>query len=106
MKLLIKILLFVFVSLFTNVEVVSASITFPNIQEATTFYSFHRELSEIDSKVIENNLANCCQNGNDLVIYKNRGIVVEVVAAKTGTSVLGHYPQCVKVAETIGARTF
>lgn len=30
----------------------------------------------------------------------------EVVAAKTGTTVLGHYPQYVKVAETIGARTF
>jgi hypothetical protein len=32
--------------------------------------------------------------------------VREVVAAKTGTTVLGHYPQYVKVAETIGARTF
>lgn len=96
MKLLIKILLFVFVSLFTNVEVVSASIAFPNIQEATTFYSFHRELSEIDSKVIENNLANCCQNGNDLVIYRNRGIVVEVVATKGVTAPKGWITQASK----------
>ena len=34
------------------------------------------------------------------------GVEVGANAAKTGTTVLGHYPQYVKVAETIGARTF
>lgn len=86
MKLLIKILLFVFVALITNIKVVSATITFPNIQEATTSYSFHRELSEIDFKVIENDLANCCQRERKLVVYRNWGTGVEAAAVKGGTN--------------------
>jgi|GEM_PF-7039263 len=41
MKLLIKILLFVFVALVTNVKVTSAIIPFTNIQKVTASYSFH-----------------------------------------------------------------
>jgi hypothetical protein len=34
--------------------------------------------------IIENDLANCCQNGWDLVDYRNWGKGIEAVAAKTG----------------------
>jgi len=43
MKLLIKILLFVFIALI-NVNVVNASISFTNIQEAATSFSYHIEI--------------------------------------------------------------
>lgn len=62
MKLLVKILLFVFVALVTNVEVVNASIAFPNIQQTTTTLSFYGKPPKIVVGVIENNLANCCKN--------------------------------------------
>ncbi len=71
MKLLIKILLFVFVVLIVNVRVMSAAITFPNIQETTTSFSFHKETSKIVSNVDENDIKNCCQNGRYLVDYRN-----------------------------------
>ncbi|MBK1442509.1 hypothetical protein JHJ32_21095 [Parapedobacter sp. ISTM3] len=108
MKLFIKILLFVLVALVVNVNITSAAITFPYIQEATTYPSpsFHIEITKKVQKAIENDLVNCCQNRNDLVDCRNRVVSVEAVAAKGGTTVLGHYPQYVKVAETIGARTF
>lgn len=85
MKFLIKILLFVLGALTVNLKVASASISFPNIQEATTSYSCCRESSEIDLKAIENDLVNCCQNGQDLVDYRNWGAGVEANAAKGGT---------------------
>ncbi|MEJ7677492.1 MAG: hypothetical protein WKG06_06395 [Segetibacter sp.] len=43
MKLFIRILLFVFVALVTNMKIASAAITFPNIQKAATSLSFHNE---------------------------------------------------------------
>src|SRR5690606_14765358 len=89
MKLFIKILLFVFVTLVTNVKVASASISFANIQKATTFYSFHRELPEIDFKVIKNDEANCSQNEQNLVDYRDWDVGVELVAAK-GSSVFSY----------------
>lgn len=67
MKLLIKILLFVLVSFVTNVNVVSAGIPFINIQQAISSLSFHKEVPEKVFKFIENDLANCCQNGHNLV---------------------------------------
>ena len=67
MKLFIKILLFVLVSLITNVNVASAAIIFPNIQETTTSFSFQNETPNMIYKVIKNDEANCCKNGNDLV---------------------------------------
>lgn len=78
MKLLIKILLFVFVSLIANVKVTSATITFSKIQEKTSSNLFHAQIAKTELKFSENDLANCCQNGNDLVLYRNRGISVEV----------------------------
>lgn len=88
MKLFIKILLFAFVAFTTNVKVASAATVFPNIQEATAYSSFHTEIPKTVLKVIENDLKNCCQNGNDLIDYRNRDIGVEVVAAKTGTNLV------------------
>jgi hypothetical protein len=41
MKLFIKILLFVFVTFFTNVKVTSEIIPFTNIQKVAASYSFH-----------------------------------------------------------------
>lgn len=58
MKLFIKILMCVFVVLVTNVEVVSAIITFPNIQETTTSFSFQNEIPKTIYKVIKIDLAN------------------------------------------------
>lgn len=88
MKLFIKILLFVFVAFVTNVKVASATITFSNIQETTTSFSFQNETPKTIYKVIENDLANCCQNGNDLVDYRNRGERLEANAAKGGSNIL------------------
>jgi hypothetical protein len=70
MKLLLKILLFVLVALITNVKVTSATITFTNIQEATTSFSFHTEIPETVFKVFENDLVNYCQKEKDLVDYR------------------------------------
>jgi hypothetical protein len=83
MKLFVKILLFVSVALVTNVKVTSAAITFSNIQEVTTSLSFQNETPKTIYKVIKNDEANCCKNGNDLVDYGNRGKGIEAVAAKT-----------------------
>lgn len=82
MKLLIKILLFVFVALVVNVNITSAAITFPNIQKATASFSFHNEVPKVIFKIVENDLANCCQNEQDLVDYINWNIGVEAVATK------------------------
>lgn len=74
MKLFIKILLFVFFTLVAKVKVTSATITFPHIQEETVYSSFQTEiLPKTFFKVIENDLANCCQNEQDLVDYNNWG---------------------------------
>ncbi|MCZ2101154.1 MAG: hypothetical protein LC107_06420 [Chitinophagales bacterium] len=86
MKLLVKILLFVFVALVTNVEVVSASITFPYIQEITTSFSFQNEVPKTIYKFIRNDLANCCQNEQNLVDYRERAKGVEADAAKGVTN--------------------
>jgi hypothetical protein len=71
MKLFVKILLVVLISFVGTIKVASANLTFTDIQEPTTSYSFHREISEIDFKDIKNDLVNCCQNGQDLVDYRN-----------------------------------
>lgn len=86
MKLFIKILLFVFVALVTNVNVTSATITFPNIQETTTSFSFHKKIPKTVCKVIENELANYCQNEGDLVDYRNRAADSVAEAAKGGNN--------------------
>lgn len=91
MRLFIKILLFVFVALITNVKVISAATTFIDIQKVTTSFSILDETPEIDFKVIENDLANCCQNGQDLVDYRNWVTSIEVVAAKTSTKLLNQF---------------
>lgn len=62
MKLFIKILLFVFIALITNVEVANAYIKFPNIQKATISFSFLTEIPKTVFKILQNDLKNCCQN--------------------------------------------
>lgn len=47
MKLFVKILLFVLVSLTANVKVINAATTSTDIQEITTFSSFHTEIDRI-----------------------------------------------------------
>lgn len=84
MKLFIRVLLFVFVALITKVEIVSASITFFNIQETTTSLSFYGKIQKKVVRVVENDLANCCKNEWELVDYSNGGKGVEAVAAKWG----------------------
>jgi len=53
MKLVIKIFLFVFVSLITNVNIVSAAIARPNIHETTTSFSFKKKYREMISKSLK-----------------------------------------------------
>lgn len=84
MKLFIKILLSVFIVLIANVNATSATITFPNIQEATASFSFRNEIPKMVFKVFENDLSNCCQNRADLIAYRNWGTSVEARAAKGG----------------------
>jgi hypothetical protein len=83
MKLLLKILLLVFVA---NVKVASATIVFPDFQKTTTSFSFYIETPKTIYKVIKNDEANCCQNGQDLVDYRGWGDGTEAVAAKGGTT--------------------
>lgn len=83
MKFFVKILLFVFVALITNVKVTSATITFPNIQQSTTSISSNTKAPKTFSKISENYLANCCQNEQYLVDYRSWGIGVIGNAAKT-----------------------
>lgn len=60
----------------------SASITFTSIQEVTTFFSFYTEIPKTVFKISGNDLDSCCQNGSDLLDYRNRGVGVEAAAAK------------------------
>ena len=48
-------------------KVISAAITFPNVQVKATSFSFHNEIFKTAFKVIENELENCCQNEQNLV---------------------------------------
>lgn len=82
MKLLIKILLFIFVALVTTVKRTSAAIAFLNIQELTPYFSSHKEIPKTVFKVVENDLANCCQNELGLVDCRNWAISFGAVAAK------------------------
>lgn len=90
MKLFLKILLFVFVTLIANMEVVNASISFINIHETTTSFSFQNETPKTIYKVIKNYEANCCENEQDLVDYRSWGIGVIGNATK-GVTKLGTY---------------
>ncbi len=81
MKLFIIILMFVFAVLIANVNVANTAISFSTIQEPTTSYN---ENLKVLFKVVENDLANCCKNEQDLVDYRNWGKGVEAVAAKGG----------------------
>ncbi|HEY8397578.1 MAG TPA: RHS repeat-associated core domain-containing protein [Flavihumibacter sp.] len=53
-----------------------------------------------------NTIATLSKTARIAKVAKKAGSPIAGEAAKTGTTVLGHYPQYVKVAETIGARTF
>ncbi len=68
MKLFIKILLFVFTTFVTNVVVANA-FTSVDFQQSTISNSFHTQIAKREFKFPKNDLANCCQNGQDLVSY-------------------------------------
>ncbi|WP_136403943.1 hypothetical protein [Flavobacterium sp. WV_118_3] len=53
MNLFIKLLLFVFVALVTNVKVMGAAITFPNIQERTNSNLFHTQIAKTDGSILK-----------------------------------------------------
>lgn len=67
---IISILAILFVSIFTNIKFANATIIIADIQSATSFFSFHREIPKTIFQVIENDLEDCCQNGQDLVDYR------------------------------------
>ncbi len=56
--------------------------------------------------ISENDFAISCKSEGHLVDYRNWAKGGEATAAKGGTSVLGHYPEYVKLAESLGARRF
>lgn len=84
MKLLFKILLYVFIALITNVNVVNASIPSTNIQEVATSFSYYTEIPKTVVGVVENDLVNCCQSEQNLVDYRNWAKDLEATAAKGG----------------------
>lgn len=53
MNLFIKLLQFVFVALVTNVKVMSAAITFPNIQERTNSNLFQTQIAKTDGPIVK-----------------------------------------------------
>lgn len=89
MNLFIRILLFVFVTLVTNVNVVSAGIPFINIQEKTNSNLFHSQIAKTEFKFSENDLANSCKNEWVLVDYRDWGKGIEGKAAKGVTAPRG-----------------
>lgn len=84
MKFFLKILLVVFITFVANLKVASATITITNIQEIAISFSFYKEILRTTFKVFESDLANYCQNKQDLVDYTNRDERVKPNAAKTG----------------------
>jgi len=56
--------------------------------EATVLHTFNLEKSsaELQSVILENDIANTCKSESDLVAYKNWSISYNAVAAKGGTS--------------------
>ncbi len=66
----------------TNVEVVNASIIFPNVHEIAISFSSQNTIAKTSFKVTENDLANSCKNEWDLVDYRDWGKGIEAVAAK------------------------
>jgi hypothetical protein len=93
MKLFIKILLFVFTALIANVNIANAAFLFSSIQKTTSFSFHNNEVLKIFFKVAESDLTKCCQNENDLVVYHNRAVSVEAIAAK-GYFMLLHQQTC------------
>lgn len=84
MKLFVKILVFVLVAFVVNMNATSVVIVFPDFQKTTASFSFHNETPKTIYKVLEKDLADCCQNGEKLVDYRNWAIRVKAVATKTG----------------------
>lgn len=109
MKLLIKILLYVFIALITNVKAINAANIFIEIQKATTSFSFLDEIPTSAFKAIENELDNCCQNEQDLVDYRNWVLGVrEVVATKGGMKAIeaGSYTFTKTAAKHLSSRPY
>lgn len=88
MKLLFKILLFVFVIFQTNISE-AKTVVFADVISETDFsntFNLEKIKIELQNVISENDLANSCKNEQDLVDYRNRGAGIEAVAAKGGAS--------------------
>lgn len=105
MKIILKILFFLLTVFHTNI-VEAKFIVFNRVVSEVKFIVDDIKSKNKSTVISENGFGICCKSENNLVDYREWGAGVEAVAAKTGITVLGHYPQYVKVAETIGARTF
>ena len=67
----------------SSISVVAYPVSYEQV--CGSYFSVDLKIKEeTNFKVIENDLANYCQNGQDLVDYRNEGIGVETVAAKGG----------------------
>lgn len=84
----ISILAILFVSIFANVKSANATIIIADIQNATSSFSFHIEIPKTVFKISGNVLTHCCQNGQNLVDYRDKGEGVKTVAAKGGSQLL------------------
>jgi len=85
MRLFIKILMPVFIARITNESIIGAITTFSHIQkEVTTFLSFNGETQKKVVGIIEDDLANCCQNEQNLVDYRNWTAGIKAIAAMRG----------------------
>lgn len=60
--------------------------------EATVLHTFNLEKSsaELQSVILENDIANTCKSESDLVAYKNWSISYNAVAAKEGSSIFSY----------------
>ncbi len=105
MKLLFKILFFVLAIFQTNISeakvfvfdvVVSERI--PTVNEV--------KVKNYPMEISENDFGINCKSKNDFVDYSNLGLGAEAIAAKTGTTVLGKYPDYINLAEQLGAKRF
>lgn len=74
--------MFVFITFFDKANATHTSISFLNIQEITTFFSFLCEVTKTIYKVIGSDEVNRSRNELDFVDYRNWDKVLEVFTAK------------------------
>jgi hypothetical protein len=105
MKLLFTIL-FSLIAIFQTNIIEAKVIVFDAIVSETIFTESVVENKNVSVKILENDFEISCKSGSKLIAFRNMAICYEGNAAKGGTTVLGHYPEYVKLAESLGARRF